>query len=158
MAKPKAREAKAPREGTTRRDRATEAENRLRDYHALGQKVRERVGEGRLDQATLLELEKKTRYSPDILRKSRTFAASYTPEQLDELCRLRRPDGMPLPWGLVRQLLILPAGDERGRLQRQAAEPGWSLEQLVAEIRKKRKGGQAAQPGGRAFKRPKTLA
>ena len=103
MAKPKARDEKAAREGRPRRDKASEAEARLRDYHALGRKVLDAIEEGRFDADTLRKLSEETRYGIDTIRKALVFARVYNKEQLDELCRLRTPDeglraGMPLPW------------------------------------------------------------
>src|SRR4051794_28081372 len=105
MAGPKARDEKSPTEGVTRRDKASVAEARLRAYHALGIMVRSRVKEGRLDADTLFKLSEETGHGADNIRKARVFATMYTAEQLDELCKLRTPEGMPLPWRHVRQLL-----------------------------------------------------
>ena len=121
MAKPKAKDEKASTEGGPRRDKASEAEAQLRAYHALGLMVRDRVKEGRLDADTLQKLSEETGYGADNIRKARVFAARYTAEQLDELCKLRTPEGMPLPWRHVRQLLMLPPGEGRDAL---AAEGG----------------------------------
>src|SRR3954447_21698657 len=113
MARPKARDEKSPTEGGPRRDRASEAEARLRAYHALGIMVRDRVKEGRLDADTLRKLDEETGYGFDNIRMARIFAAKYTAKQLDELCKLRTPEGMPLPWMHVRQLLMFPPGESR---------------------------------------------
>src|SRR3954447_15872078 len=137
MARPKAKDEKSPTEGGTRRDRASEAEARLRAYHAIGIMVRDRVKEGRLDADTLLKLSEETGHEADNIRKARVFVTRYTAEQLDELCKLRTPEGMPLSWRHVRQLLMLPPGKARDRLQREAAERGWGLEELIAAIPKK---------------------
>ena len=53
MARPKAKDEKAPADGGPRRDKDSEAEAQLRAYHALGRKVRDRVKDGRLDADTL---------------------------------------------------------------------------------------------------------
>src|SRR3954447_5150923 len=129
MAKLKAREGTKATENKPRRDKVAEAEAQLRAYHALGRKVLERLRGGPLDAATLQELDEETRYGFDNIRKARVFAARYTAGQLDELCKLRTPAGMPLPWRHVRQLLMLPPGEEREALQRKAAERGWGLDE-----------------------------
>ena len=158
MASPNGKGEKAPRGGAPRRDKASLAEAQLRAYHDLGVKVNARVKEGRLDTVTLQKLTGETGYGADNLRKARVFAAKYSSEQLDELCRLRTPEGMPLPWRLVRQLLMLPPGEDRDRLQRNVAEKGWGLEELVAAIPRKVRRGQTRREGGRAFRGPRSLA
>ena len=158
MAKPKAKDAKVFTEVRPRPDTAAEAEAQLRAYHALGIMVRDRVKEGRLDAETIRKLIEETGHGADNIRKARVFAARYTAGQLDELCKLRNPGGMPLPWRHVRQLLMLPPGEARDALQRKAAERGWSLEELIAAIPKKVRREQTRREGGRAFRGPRTLA
>jgi len=158
MEKPKAKDEKRPTESGSRRDKASEAEAQLRAYHDLGLKVIARIKEGRLDAATLQKLSEETGHGADNIRKARVFAARYTSGQLDELCQLRTPEGMPLPWRHVRQLLMMPPGEGRDKIQRKAAEKGWSLEELVAAIPKKVRNNQTRREGGRAFRRPKSLA
>src|SRR4051812_32368582 len=98
MAKPKAKEEKAATEGRPRRDKVSEAESQLRAYHNLGRKVIARVKEGRLDADMIQELSDETGHGADNIRKARVFATRYTDTQLDELCKLRTPEGRPLPW------------------------------------------------------------
>src|SRR4051812_44059558 len=147
MARPKAKDEKVFTEAKPRPDKATEAEAQLRAYHALGLLVRARVGEGRLDAATIQKLHEETGHGFDNIRKARVFAARYTAGQLDELCKLRTPEGRPLPWRHVRQLLMLPPGEGRDALQRKAAERGWSLDELTAAIPKKVRRGRAPGRG-----------
>src|SRR3954451_15275467 len=137
MAKINVREGTKGKENQPRRDKVSEAEAQLRAYQALGRKVLDRLRGGPLDSATLRKLDEETGYGFDNLRKARVFATRYTEAQLDELCRLRTPEGRPLPWRHVRQLLMLPPGEKRDALQRKAAERGWSLEQLGAAIPRK---------------------
>jgi len=158
MAKPKAKDEKAATQGKPRRDKVAEAEAQLRAYHALGIMVRDRLKEARLDAESLRKLCEETGHGADNIRKSRVFAARYTAGQLDELCGLRTPEGMPLPWRHVRQLLMLPPGEGRDALQRKAAERGWSLEDLTAAIPKKVRREQTRREGGRAFRGPKNQA
>jgi len=158
MAKQKAKDEKVTTEGKPRWDKASEAEAQLRAYHALGIVVRDRVKEGRLDADTVSKLGEETGHGADNIRKARVFAARYTADQLDELCGLRTPEGIPLPWRHVRMLLMLPPGEGRDALQRKAAEKGWSLEELVAAIPKKVRNKQTRHQGGRGFRRPKTQA
>src|SRR4051812_6181151 len=106
MAKPKAKDEEVPTVSGPRQDKVSEAEAQLRAYPALGRMVIDRVKGGRLDAATLQKLDEETGYGFDNIRKARVFATRYTAKQLDELCRLRTPQGMPLPWRHVRQLLM----------------------------------------------------
>ncbi len=158
MARSKGKDEKAPAEAGPRRDKESEAEAQLRAYHALGRKVLARIKDGPLDAATLRELDEETGYGFDNIRKARVFARLYNQEQLDALCKLRTPSGMPLPWRHVRQLLMLPAGEEREALQRKAAERGWGLEELDAAIPGKVRRKQTRREGGRPFLRPRTVA
>ncbi|HEV3167984.1 MAG TPA: hypothetical protein VGZ22_28540 [Isosphaeraceae bacterium] len=138
-------------------DKARQAESKLRKYYDLGIKVLRQKKQGNLDAKTKDKLIKRTGFGLDTLHKARVFAQKYTRSQLDELCQLRKPTGMPLPWTFVRQLLVLPAGSARAALQRQAAEQGWTFDELVAAIDKKRPRTGKARPAGRAFRRPATL-
>lgn len=158
MAKLKAKEGTTASKGGPRRDKASEAEAQLRAYHTLGVKVGARFKEGRLDADTLQKLTGETGYGADNIRKARVFAARYSIKQLDDLCRLRTPEGKPLPWRLVRQLLMLPPGEDRDTLQKQAAEKGLSLEEVIAKIPRKVRRGQTRREGGRAFRKPQSLA
>ncbi len=74
------------------------------------------------------------------------------------LCRLRTPEGMPLPWRHVRQLLMLPPGEARVTLQRRAAEGGWSMDEMAAAIPQEVRAKQTRREGGRAFRGPTTIA
>jgi len=161
MARPKVKDKKdkkAPADAVPRRDKEVEAEAQLRAYHALGREVLARIEGGKLDAATLRQLDAETGYGLDNIRKARVFARVYSKEQLDDLCALRTPSGMPLPWRLVRQLLMLPPGETRDALQRKAAERGWGLDELAAAIPRKQRLRQTRREGGRPFVRPGTVA
>ena len=134
MAKHRAMEGTPAAEEVRRRDKPTEAEDQLRDYHFLGRIVLDRIQGGPLDLTTLRELSARTGYGYDNLRKARVFARRYTRHQFDALCRLRTPAGKPLPWRHVQQLLMLPPSEGRDALQRKAAERGWGPEELSAAI------------------------
>jgi hypothetical protein len=156
MAKPKAQGVTAATGRKPRRDKATEAEAELHAYHVLGLKVISRVKDGRLDAQTAQELIAETGYGADTIRKTCVLAVRYSARQLDELCQLRTPAGMPLCWRHVRQLLMLPAGEARDAFQRKVAERGWDLEELIAAVPEKVRRTRLRRDGGRAFRRPKT--
>lgn len=158
MAKSKARQEEVVTESKPRRDRAAEAEAQLRGYHALGRKALALVKDGRTDPEGRRKLGEQSGHCTDDIRKAQVFASSYTAEQLDELCKLRTPKGMPLPWRHLRRLLMVPPGETRDTLQREATEGGWSMEELVAAIPDEVRQKQTSRGGGRAFHEPRTLA
>lgn len=62
----------------------------------------------------------------------------YSQEELEELCSLRKPDGLPLGIGHVYQLIQVGGRGERKRLQKDAAKNCWSSRKLKAERMQKR--------------------
>ena len=72
--------------------------------------------------------------SRDYVDKARQFASSYTEKQFEELCSLRRPDGLPLRRRHLVALLSVENKGERKRLQRKAAKEGWGYRRLGEEI------------------------
>jgi hypothetical protein len=77
---------------------------------------------------------------PDYYWQARKFAETYTEEQFEELCSLRRPDGKPLSPSHVRYLLLVR--DKRRR-------KGWSASRLYEEIRQIQ---VASSPAGPPFR------
>jgi len=73
--------------------------------------------------------------SPDYFWQARKFAESYTEEQFEELCSLRRPDGKPLGPTHVRLLLLVNDKRRRKGLQSRTIKEGWSTSRLHHEIR-----------------------
>ena len=59
--------------------------------------------------------------SVNTLRWEKRFAARYTKRQVEALCGLRRPNGLPLHWGHVMYLLGVDDLTQRKELERQAA-------------------------------------
>lgn len=55
--------------------------------------------------------------------------------ELNDLCRLRRPSGLPLHFGHVPSLLSIRKADERVEAARLAAKNGWSQAQLESYVR-----------------------
>ena len=89
------------------------------------------------------------------MRKARAFARGYTARELDELCRLRKPDGIPFHFGYIPYFLTVHPKKERQKIQRQAAERGWTAPELNAHIQQTRGGPQCG--GGRPLKKPVTV-
>lgn len=93
--------------------------------------------------------------SVNTLRWEKRFATRYTKRQVESLCRLRRPNGLPLHWGHVMYLLGVDDKAQRKELERQAAEHGWTAPELndaiPAEFRHR------TEPGhGRPLKKPRS--
>lgn len=71
--------------------------------------------------------------------------------ELDDLCRLRRPSGLPLHFGHVPSLLSIRKGDQRVEAARLAAKNGWSQAQLESYVRTR---AQRPPGHGRRLKSP----
>lgn len=112
--------------------KAARMEKRLRHHHALGRKANG-TGNG----LSVEDLTSQYAINEHTLRKIRAFAREYTQKDLDELCKLRRPNGLPLQWGHIPYLLIVKDKQERKRLQERAAREGWTAPMLNAAIPQK---------------------
>lgn len=129
--------------------KADEMIARLREYHRLGL------------ECNLLPTRKERREFADrqaisqtTIRKVRAFAREYTARELDELCRLRKPDGMPFHFGYIPYFLCVHAKKDRQKIQRQAAENGCTAPEVHVAIQQMRGGRQCG--GGRPMKKPAT--
>jgi hypothetical protein len=74
--------------------------------------------------------------APELLRKARAFAASFTVRQLEELCRLCDRHGAAFGISHVLRLLAVPR-ERRAAFQREAVLGGWSKGRIDVEIRKR---------------------
>ena len=117
---------------------------RIRDRYRIGQKA----AQGKMP---LADFAAKVGLSEHTVRRLRRFAMAYSEVELDELCRLRRPNGLPLHVGFVAYLLIVSDKKERAKLQQRAAREGWGAAQLAAAVPKKFRG---QSPHGRPMKQP----
>src|SRR4051794_11243221 len=92
-----------------RSDPAAEAESRLRQLHAVGREALARFPVGAaFDPETIREIAEREGLRLDNVQRARQLARTYSEKELDDLCRLRNPAGMPLSWGHVRRLVSLP--------------------------------------------------
>ena len=128
--------------------KAARMEQRLRDHYAMGQKAKKA-------KISTKDFAAKHGYNEHTMRKIRAFANGYTAEDLEELCALRRPNGLPLQWGHIPYLLTVKNGKERLKLQQQAIREGWTAPRLNAAIPKKN---PSAPSHGRRTHRPATAA
>lgn len=88
------------------------------------------------------------------MRVVRRFAREYDEQALDELCSLRRPNGLPLHWGHAHYLLALPS-EKRRRFAKKAAKEGWVAPQLRVAVQAEcRRGGDKNKTHGRRMKEP----
>ena len=87
----------------------------LRKYHALGQPSKSKP-------KPMVDVAKAHRIGVYTAYKARAFATAYSKRELEALCRLRRPDGLPLSWAYVPYLLTVKdrARSELPRTGRQA--------------------------------------
>src|SRR3954468_2425691 len=140
-----------------RPDPAEEAERRIRHLHGVGREPLARFPVGAaIDPDTVHEIAEREGLKLDNMQRARQFARSYSEKELEELCRLRTPAGMPLGWGHVRRLVSIPNKAKRAALQRRAAREGWTAAQISEAILRDVVG-RKRQNGGRPFAAPKTL-
>ena len=66
--------------------------------------------------------------NPMTLRRARQFAEVYeTGGEVESLLKLRTPEGLPLGWSHVQELISIKAKAERVRMQKRAAKEGWTV-------------------------------
>ena len=135
-----------------------QAVKELQNFYQLGHKVlkadQKNPHKNKYSLGVSVEIAARIGRSRDYVDKARKFASTYTKAELDELCRLRRPDGMPLGPRHVIGLLRIKNKRDRKRFQRKAVVEGWSTRQVAAEISKLLSTGGS---GGRRPKTPKTV-
>jgi hypothetical protein len=79
-----------------RPDLAAEAESRLRHLHAVGREALARFPVGAaIDPATVHVIDDREGLRLDNMQRACQFARGYSEQDLEELCRLRTPGGMP---------------------------------------------------------------
>jgi hypothetical protein len=111
-------------------------EARIRSYHALGKKAWDEKGKpwSRRGGGLIVQLAEEAGVHTATVRAARRFASRYTGPQLEELCGLHGPDGLPL--GLAHVKVLAQVRDKRRRraLQRRAAKEGWGVKRLRREV------------------------
>lgn len=125
----------------------------LRTAYREGKKVLDVKDESAIVKlAVVRKLMAKYGRSESTIRKWGLFRDSYTKQQFEKLCKLKRPDGLPLHWGHVVPLLTVVK--KRAGIQRNAAKNGWSERELYAAIKAiKKKSEQNYKPRGGGRKR-----
>lgn len=125
----------------------------LRDYYQRGREIL--AHEGKKDVANE-ELMERYGVSTDQYFKTWAFAKYYTEDELEELCAAEPP----LHWSHVRELLVFGGTGggkaNRAKLQADAINNGWTVNQLreaIQKVRRKTSRRRAAKKrGGRPFK------
>ncbi len=121
--------------------KAARIEQRVRDHHAMGQLANDAQAERNI---STTDFAAKHGIDPGTLRRSKQFAELYSSKagtgdkgmsELDEICNLRRPNGLPLHWGFLPYLMTVKGSKKRRQMAAKAAAQGWSPARLHAEIR-----------------------
>jgi len=122
----------------------------IRQFYQLGRRANELV-------AKTAEFARSVGKNARTMTAARRFAdpdRGYTPDELEDLCQLRRPNGLPLHWGHVQQLITVPTKRIRRRLEREAAKEAWTSAELAVAVRQAI--GRRRPAHGRPMKRPAT--
>ena len=112
--------------------KARRLSDNLRRLHRLGQQA----NADRNDLSTD-EFAAEHGLNANTMRKARAFARAYSKPELEKLCRLRRPNGLPLYVGYLNCLLSIPDKQVRETMTVRAAREGWLPEDLYAAIRRR---------------------
>ena len=138
MAKKKKRQSSKAHRQVGESEEARQAVRELGDYYQLGLEVleadRKNPNKRTYSKHVSQDFADRLGVGRDYVDKARQFASSYTEKQLEELCSLRRPDGMSLGRRHVVALLSVKDKRQRRSLQRRAAEEGWGTRRLGEEI------------------------
>lgn len=127
-------------------EKAKEMLTKLEEHYRRGQTANVASDPGKLQRT--LGLNEFT------FRKERQFAKTYSEDEFQHLCALRRggaTDAKPLHWGHVVYLLTIEDKGKRRQFEKQAAERNWTAPQLLQAIRQefpetKNKGGRRLKP------------
>ncbi|QDU30637.1 hypothetical protein ETAA8_57830 [Anatilimnocola aggregata] len=88
------------------------------------------------------------------LRKAIKFYQTYSTEELKEFQRLRTPSGSPLSISVAYQIMYVANRQRRTSIARRAAESGWSIRDVEAEVRRRVGLRELARKGGRIPRLP----
>jgi hypothetical protein len=158
MAQSKHRQPATTRKSPTEPPAVKRALQKLRAFYRDGQAVIDAAGgktRRQLDPKDVVKTfaRERGRY-PDYYWQAAKFARTYTEEQFEELCCLRRPDGKPLSPNHVIRLLLVRDRRRRQGFQTRAIREGWSASRLYDEIRQIQVASSSAGP---PFKEPESV-
>lgn len=125
------------------------------DFDTLGQQVlaADTKRPDKYGRQIVVRIAERNGASPDKIFKARRFAERYNKKALQQLLKLRTPEGLPLGVAHVRLLATVKDNKRRKELQEETVEKGWSADELHRQI-------QLDQGGkhGRGPTRPKSQA
>jgi len=119
-----------------------EVNHTLHSRYELGLKVREIYDDEQKNGGKLYgknaigRICKILRWDDGVIRASLKFVQTYTPEDLERLCRLVLPTGEPLTWSHVRALLPMDDATKRQEFLDRTVSAGWTCNELAHEIKK----------------------
>ena len=120
--------------------RPDQAVQELRKFYQLGLDVlvadQENPRKGTYSLGVSVEFAARIDMARDYIDKARKFASKYTESEFEELCAMKRPDGMPLGPRHVVGLLRITDKRKRKQLQRKAVLESWSTRKVAAEVSK----------------------
>jgi len=102
--------------------------DRVREMYRLGIKA----NTNRLSTTRFAE---SNTYPPRVVRQAKQFAEKYSEDQVEWLCGLRRPNGLPLHFKHIIFLLTLDSAKDRRKWAAAAAKHGWSAPTLHQQIK-----------------------
>jgi len=155
MGKFKRRQSATAKRSLTEPPAIKRALQKLRAFYRDGQDVIDAAGgktRRQLDPKEVVKTFARERGMPrDYYWQAAKFARTYTEEQFEELCCLRRPDGKPLsPGHVIRLLLVTDRRRRQGfQTQTRAIREGWSVSRLYDEIRQIQPSSTPAGPPSR---------
>jgi hypothetical protein len=138
-----------PKTDPIKKARAQKTIQNVREHWVRGAKAN-----AEREKHTPRELSERFKVNYHTLRKERRFARHYSEKDLEELLRLRRPNGTPLHWGHVMYLITVPHKKDRRELQKKAAKEGWSSPDLCKVVQQRYP--DRVVRGGRPQKIPST--
>ncbi len=135
---------------------ARRIEEDVRAWYRRGQQALGLSGERAKDVGqAMTRLSEEIGTNPMTLRSARQFAEVYEiEEEVEALLKLRTPEGLPLGWSHVQELISIKSKAERVRTQKVAAKEGWTVRKLKTEVQRLH-GGKRSR-GGRKFAPPGT--
>jgi hypothetical protein len=129
--------------------------DKVRDFHALGQRVLDAAPQDGVRRKGVIEQFVEPGVSAAAVFKARRFAALYNQSELGRLCKRRLPDGRPLGIAHVFELLQVADPETRLRLEQLAETEGWSSRRLRTERLLRASSGKAGH-GGRKPRLPRS--
>lgn len=106
--------------------------DRVRRYYELGRQAEALGGEVATE-----DLAAAAGVSVSTMRTIRRFAKQYTEDELTAFLALRRPNGLPLHAGHLGHLVTVPNRRERRKFEQEAAEQGWTADDLRVAIQQR---------------------